>query len=128
VAGAVDAVGIAEVVQMNGAGVVGAFDVVVEDGVERPLFEDELGDAEVDRFGVVVDDVGVFVRFGEHQVVDVVERNAVEGEVAQLRLVAALGQLVINEFADERGVNGGHFAADDPVFNRFGDADGGVDG
>ena len=41
---------------------------------------------------------------------------------------AAFGQLVVDHFTDQRGVDGIDFAADDTVFDRLGDADGHGDG
>jgi len=102
--------------------------VGAEDGVEGPLLEYQFGNAEVHRFRIVVHDIGVFGRLGEHQVFEIVLGNAIEGEIAQLLGVSTLHQFVVNQLADECRVDDGQVAGDDAVLNRLGHVDGHLDG
>ena len=115
---------IAQVVQMDRAGVVGLLDLGGEDGVERPLLQDQLGDPEIDRLGVVVDDVAVLDRLREHQAFEQRARDRVERQIAQLVLELELGKCVVDHGADQLGAQRGEIAGDHPVLDDLGDIGG----
>ena len=119
----VDAVRIAQVVQVQRAGVVRVLEVGGEDRVQRPLLEHQLRDAQLDGLGVVVDDVAVLEALRVHQPVHELPRHAVDRQVAQLVAVAAQRQLVVEQLADQRAVHAAHAAGDDLVFHRLGDVE-----
>jgi len=127
VAGTVYPMGIPQVVQVDRPGIVGPLDLGAEDGIQRPLLEDELGQPQVHRLGVVVHDVAVLGRLLVHQILHEVLGYPVDGEVAQVRVVTPLGQLVVDQFPDQGGVHRLHLAVDDAVLHRLGHPDGHLD-
>ena len=96
------------------------FDLRREDGVHRPLLQDQLGDPQVHGLGVVVHDVAVFDGLGEHQPVEVIAGDAVQRKVLQLGLMAAGGEIVVDQLADQLGADGFQAAGDHLVFHGLG--------
>ena len=76
--GAIDAVRIAQIVQMDGARVMSVLHIRREDRLKAPLLQDQFRDAQIHRLRIVRDDVAVFLRFLVHQVFDELARNMVQ--------------------------------------------------
>ena len=110
---------IAEIVDVYGAGIVCALDVRREYRVQRPLLEHKFGNSQVNRLGIIVDDIAVLCRLREHQLLYKVPGDAVERQVTQLAAEAAFGEFVIDQFADQGCVHRADFACNNRVFHRF---------
>ena len=93
--------GIAQVVEVDGAGVVGGLHLGGEDRVKTPLLQDQLRNRKIHRLGVVVDDVAVLVRLGVHQVLDELPGNRIHRQVAKTADISVGLEDVVHHLANQ---------------------------
>ncbi len=120
---AIHAMRVAKVVQMHGAGVVRLLHFRAENRIQAPLLQNQLGDAQVDRFRVVAHDIAVLGRLHVHQIFDELARYLVQRQVLQAVLVAAFDQDVVHHRPDQIRLHPLHIAGDNLILHLLGHAD-----